>query len=132
MYKFAYLEFSLYGDDASRQVLTHMVNTHLIEKCAKAPAFAEVFGKPNPIPTRAVNPGDLTDDGNISHAAVPNGISEVVDVSVEVVSRAKSNGIFGDEPACCLVVVSGAVKIESRFWIELASRVLEPIRDWAG
>jgi hypothetical protein len=47
-----------------------MVSNDLIEKCAKASAFAEGFGKPNSIPTRANNPGDLTDDGNLGYGVI--------------------------------------------------------------
>jgi hypothetical protein len=42
-----------------------MVSDELVIKVARAFAKAEGFGKPGAVPTRAHNPGDLTDDGDV-------------------------------------------------------------------
>ena len=42
-----------------------MVSNELVQRVAEAFAYCEGFGKPNALPTRCHNPGDLTDEGDI-------------------------------------------------------------------
>ncbi|HEX4381252.1 MAG TPA: hypothetical protein VH022_14515 [Candidatus Acidoferrum sp.] len=42
-----------------------IVTEELVVKFAQAIAIAEGFGRPGAVPTRANNPGDLTDDGDV-------------------------------------------------------------------
>lgn len=46
------------------------VSQQLIEKLAKAIAAAEGFGVPGAIPTKANNPGDITDDGDLGYGVM--------------------------------------------------------------
>lgn len=47
-----------------------MVSDELVLKLSRAIAAAEGFGKAGTVPTRARNPGDLTDDGNLGHGVI--------------------------------------------------------------
>jgi hypothetical protein len=47
-----------------------VVSQQLIEKLAKAIAAAEGFGVPGAIPTKANNPGDITDDGDLGYGVI--------------------------------------------------------------
>lgn len=46
------------------------VSQELINKFARAIAAAEGYGLPGTIPTKANNPGDLTDDGNLGYGVM--------------------------------------------------------------
>lgn len=46
------------------------VSQELIKKLAIAIANAEGFGRPGSIPTRANNPGDITDDGDLGYGVI--------------------------------------------------------------
>lgn len=52
-----------------------MVSNELVERVCQAFAYSEGFGKPNALPTRCHNPGDLSDDGDIGFGtALSTGI----------------------------------------------------------
>jgi hypothetical protein len=47
-----------------------MVTNDFIERFAKSIGVAEGFGQPGAIPTRANNPGDITDDGDLGYGVI--------------------------------------------------------------
>jgi hypothetical protein len=59
-----------------------MVSEELVKTFAQAVARAEGYGIPDSVPTRARNPGDLTDDGDVGqgliHTSGPNGAAITV------------------------------------------------------
>lgn len=50
-----------------------MVSDNLVKKFSDAVERAEGYGEPGAIPTRANNPGDLTDEGNIGLGQIQSG-----------------------------------------------------------
>ena len=50
-----------------------MVSDNLVKRFGDAVEVAEGYGRPGAIPTRANNPGDLTDDGDIGLGVIHSG-----------------------------------------------------------